>query len=190
MPALVHNMNKQKFAFLGEDHIENPADEILPGVWLGNHVSSGDENFLKANNITLIINATPDFPNHFLHFDHIKYVRIPIQNRDTSTNRTMFEELLEETLEEIRHNRALGNGTLVHCKSGHTRSATIVACFLVQFEKEFSLQKARIHIQEKRPTALHTKPHFYQPLQPLGRWRRKSIIDPRNLDNLMISVTN
>jgi len=155
-------------------HQETPADEIIPGVWLGNQASSADKDFLKENNITLIINATPNFPNWFNTNPEIKYVRIPIQNRDEPIMRTVFDETIEEALQEIRQNAANGGNTLVHCKSGHTRSATVVALFLVSAIDQFTLQNARDHIQSIRPTALNTKPYFYPPLQPLGRWRSKS----------------
>eukprot|EP00121_Abeoforma_whisleri_P003259 Awhi_evm1s2924 len=155
--------------------IENPADEILPGIWLGNHLSSQDAVFLQKNKITLIVNATPDYPNHFDTDIDIKYIRIPIQNRDKPEYRQVFEDHLHQTVEELRANWKAGNGCLVHCKSGHTRSATIIAVFLAAHnEQKLSLHQAREKIQAKRPTALRTHPFFFPPLQPLGGWRRKS----------------
>ena len=36
--------------------------EIIPGLWLGNHQSAIDIDFLKKNNINFILNCTPNTP--------------------------------------------------------------------------------------------------------------------------------
>jgi len=40
--------------------VGNNADEILPGLWLGNFNSSKDEVFLKTKNISTVFNCTKD----------------------------------------------------------------------------------------------------------------------------------
>ena len=39
-----------------------PADEIIPGLWLGNKVAAGDQNFSKINNVRAVFNCSKDIP--------------------------------------------------------------------------------------------------------------------------------
>ena len=43
----------------------NPADEILPGLWLGNLEASQDTAFLKEKRIDAVFNCTKNLP--FVH---------------------------------------------------------------------------------------------------------------------------
>ncbi|KAI8512535.1 Phosphatidylglycerophosphatase and protein-tyrosine phosphatase 1 [Branchiostoma belcheri] len=49
----------------------------------------------------------------------------------------------------LRH-REQGNTVYVHCKAGRRRSATLVACYLMQVHG-WTPEEAHLHIKEKRP---------------------------------------
>ena len=49
----------------------NNQDLIIKNLWLGNHKSSVDKDFLTKNNIKLIINLSKDLPFTNLNIDKI-----------------------------------------------------------------------------------------------------------------------
>ena len=52
----------------------NNQDLIIKNLWLGNHKSSLDKEFLLNNNIKLIINLSKDLPFTDLNIDNIEKI--------------------------------------------------------------------------------------------------------------------
>ena len=63
--------------------------KIIDGLWLGNYQISQNKNFIKQNNISVIINCTKDLP-FLTGVKEIKYMyRIPID--DNLQNSEIYE---------------------------------------------------------------------------------------------------
>lgn len=106
---------------------EKDATEILPNLWLGNHVAALSESFLNKFNIKHVINVTKDVPNLW----EVEYLHIPIEFDETCDKN--LNELYDTAASFIYKGLKQGHGVLVHCMRGHHRSASIVCAFLIRF---------------------------------------------------------
>lgn len=108
-------------------------------LWLGDYKSSLDTNFLVNNNITVIINATPDIPyiyeiadsNNINKIKNLETFRIPVLDSLLEHDILLMEQYYYKVIPFIL--RKLINekkNVLVNCYAGRQRSASIVAATL------------------------------------------------------------
>ena len=105
---------------------------IIPYLWLGDLSNAGNNNFIKQEEINLVINCTDEYPNYFPE-DTI-YQRIPLENGYVCKSST--DSLLSSinyTINEINSALNQKKSVLVYCRQGHNRSAIIIAAFLIKF---------------------------------------------------------
>jgi hypothetical protein len=108
----------------------NDADEIIDRLWLGNYNSSQDINFLRKNNITVIINCTKDLP--ILPLSGVYKYRLPVHDNLEHSEIATMTELLANILPKIDRYYRSGRSILIHCAAGMQRSAITVLCYLYQ----------------------------------------------------------
>lgn len=103
---------------------------ILPNLWLSDANTALDTEFLKENNIDVIINCTPTVP--FAVTDKkIELFRIPVNDSLLEKDFLLMEDyfglilpyLLQKYITEKKK-------ILIHCFAGKQRSAIVVAAFL------------------------------------------------------------
>jgi hypothetical protein len=120
------------------------ANEIIPGLYLGNINSVYDKNKLKELGITHVVSVLagfdPPYPNDFnyLVLNALDTTNTNLLNVFGSSN-----DFIEEAFQD--------NGkVLIHCMAGRSRSATILAAYLI---KTFALpiNKTVDAIKVKRP---------------------------------------
>jgi len=130
------------------NYYENDYNQIVPNLWLGNCKSACNNNFIKKNNIKHIICI---MPKQMQHFNHIKYINIPIKDNNTCdiNLQYFFDNITDYIKNCIINNEAV----LVHCKRGHHRSATVIAAFLIKYLK-IDYITAIYYINYLRPCAL------------------------------------
>ena len=138
----------------------NPADEILPGLWLGNIVASQSAEFLVKNNIRAVFNCTKNIPFH--EAVRTQY-RLPVDdNLKEEEIRNMalwsFEVVYRLRLEHVK------GPVLVHCHAGMQRSACVVALYLIALNK-WKLEDAIQFIKKKRPIAFTPAVNFMKSIQ-------------------------
>ena len=131
--------------------METNYNQITKNIWIGNYISAYDNNFLQKNNIKNIINVTPDISNKF---NKIKYLTIPIKNDELYGH--ILQSYSYEILKFIDNAIQRNENVLVHCKKGHTRSATVVAYYLVN-RYNMNLDDAKKYIKNIRPTTFVSK---------------------------------
>jgi predicted protein tyrosine phosphatase len=109
------------------------ADEILPGLWLGNEAASQSASFMKKHKIGLIVNATKHIPSKFL--GKIHYIRVPVNDPGIHSGDNEDVDIMRISLPlvlaYIYKFRRAGKNVLVHCHAGAQRSAIIVAAYLL-----------------------------------------------------------
>jgi protein-tyrosine phosphatase len=123
------------------------ADEIITGLWLGNYKSALDKSFLKAKDISVIINCTPDKP-FITEIDNvvrrqgtqgIETYRIPVNDslleRDLLLMQDYFKIIIPLLLKKYVIEK---RSVLIHCHAGKQRSAILIAAFLkVLIDKDY-----------------------------------------------------
>ena len=119
------------------------ATQIIDNLWLGAISSSCNREELHKYNIEVIISAflgsTAEFPYDF------NYERAKLRDVED-------EDILEDIevlLPVIHKNLMEGKGVLCHCKRGRSRSASIVAAYLVKY-KRMTVDDALEFIKSKR----------------------------------------
>jgi dual specificity phosphatase 12 len=118
-------------------------DEIVPGLWIGDLPSALDTKTLKENGIFSILSAmrgrvtiNETFTRHQILLDD-----------------TADEDILIHLLPSITFIQAeldKGRGVLVHCQAGMSRSATIVAAYLM-YTQNIGVEQALEIIRKIRP---------------------------------------
>ena len=154
----------------------NPYDEILPNLYLGGIKALDSSNFdmivslmkesqLSSNNITPKCKT---------------FIRLPIN--DSSDDNELLLSLINEIhiLEKIHESLLKGESVLVHCFAGMSRSATLIACYLIKYHN-MNLANAIAYIQNKRPITFFGGIHFMKTLQQIYENSYKTSIS--NLKN-------
>lgn len=134
----------------------DPANEVLPRLWLGNAQSSMDPQFIQQNRIQVVFNCTKNHP--FSHLIPIQY-RVPVDDNlqeDEIRNMDLWaSEIAYRILYEYRQGRTI----LVHCAAGMQRSAASIAFFLICY-RQFHATEAIQFIRERRPIAFRPTANF------------------------------
>jgi protein-tyrosine phosphatase len=134
----------------------NDADEILPGLWLGNAKASQDENFIKKNGIKVVFNCTKNLG--FSPIIPVQY-RIPVDDNLEEEEIRNMELWSSEISLKIVKEYSNGDPILVHCMAGMQRSAASVAMALIVLLKMKSPDVIK-YIKSKRPIAFFPSANF------------------------------
>uniref|UniRef100_A0A4W3IZL0 Dual specificity protein phosphatase 10 n=1 Tax=Callorhinchus milii TaxID=7868 RepID=A0A4W3IZL0_CALMI len=119
---------------------------ILPFLFLGNEQDAQDLEKMQRMNIGYIINVTTHLPLY--HYDKgiFHYKRLPA----TDSNKQNLRQYFEEAFEFIEEAHQCGNGLLIHCQAGVSRSATIVIAYLMKHTR-MTMTDAYKFVKGKRP---------------------------------------
>ncbi|XP_018419845.1 PREDICTED: dual specificity protein phosphatase 22 [Nanorana parkeri] len=102
----------------------NGMNKILPGLFIGNFKDARDIEQLHKNNITHVL-SIHDSARPML--EGLKYLCIPASD---SPNQNLIQHFKESTA-FIHECRLKGEGCLVHCLAGVSRSVTLVVAYVM-----------------------------------------------------------
>ncbi|XP_078544156.1 dual specificity protein phosphatase 22 [Lissotriton helveticus] len=102
----------------------NGMNKVLPGLFIGNFKDARDVEQLKKNNITHIL-SIHDSARPML--EDLKYLCIPASD---SPSQNLIRHFKEST-KFIHECRLRGEGCLVHCLAGVSRSVTLVVAYVM-----------------------------------------------------------
>ena len=123
---------------------EKDYQEILPGVWLGNHLASEDSKFFKKNKIKAVLNTTKTLPNKFVS-DKIEYMKIPVNDQLKQIDFDLMTEYLPFAVSYIRKHIIQKNNLLIHYHRHLKRAYEIPMKFLVLQQFLFSSVTSEKH---------------------------------------------
>jgi len=138
----------------------NPADEVMPGLWLGSRYAALNPEYLIEIRIAAVFNCTKDIP-----FEPVirRQYRVPIDDNLQEAEIRNLElwsyEVVYKIMAEMRRAKAEGTGVLVYCAAGMQRSAASVAMYLIA-TKGFTTDEAIHFIRSKRQIAFRPSPNF------------------------------
>jgi protein-tyrosine phosphatase len=124
------------------------ANEIIPGIWLGNREASMDVQFLKEKTIRSVFNCTKDLP--FAETECKKF-RIPVDDNLAEEEIRNLELWSSEAMVKLARAHREGP-VLVHCFAGMQRSAAIVAMYIIM-KLSMDADTAMKYIVKRRPIA-------------------------------------
>lgn len=110
------------------------ANEILPRLWLGNYHSAHDPEFIRTNNINMIINCTKTIP--FIqeiqsNFGLIETYRIPVNDSLLQEDFILMEKYFRVVIPLLLRKWTIEKkNILIHCHAGKQRSAIVAAALL------------------------------------------------------------
>jgi hypothetical protein len=139
-----------------------PANEILPGLWLGSRHAVQNRDYLDSKNIGAIFNCTKDLPFP-IHASHHLY-RVPIDDNLQQEEIRNLALWAWEIVYKLHKERVAGNRVLVHCAAGMQRSAAVVAMYLIS-QYRCSTDEAIAFIKTKRPIAFYGNANFYESIK-------------------------
>lgn len=149
----------------------NNADEILPGLWLGNYRACSDEVFLRSKGIQTVFNCTKDLPFHPII--QIRY-RVPVDDNLQADEIRNLELWSYEVIYLLIREYKKGNPILVHCAAGMQRSAAVVAMFLIA-TRNMNWNQAYRHIRQRRSIAFFPSANFQKAIEGFYQSFQKDI---------------
>jgi hypothetical protein len=138
----------------------NPADEVVPGIYLGSRYAALNENWLRQHKIQATFNCTKDIP-----FDPAvkRQFRVPVddslQEPDIRNLEHWSYELVYIIAAEHRKAQQNGGAVLIHCAAGMQRSAASVAMYLIA-TRGMTTDQAVAYIRSKREIAFKPSINF------------------------------
>jgi len=141
-------------------HFES-ADEIVPGMWLGNRNAALDPHWLEQKGIKCVFNCTKDIP--FVTAIQRKY-RVPIDDNLEPVEIRNLELWSYEVVFKIIQEYKTGQPMLVHCAAGMQRSAACVALFLIA-SRNMTPDQAIAYIRERREIAFQPSANFLKSIE-------------------------
>jgi protein-tyrosine phosphatase len=140
----------------GMDHV----NLIIDNLWLGNIIIANDENFIRDNNIKLVINCTREtkIPEWYEKYN-IQAIRLPINDYNGNEENIILRKSINELINIIDDYRRVNKPVLVHCFAGMQRSATVIASYLKN-KYTFSGHNAMLFTKHKRKVAFHPSATF------------------------------
>ncbi|KAG7517022.1 dual specificity phosphatase 10-like [Solea senegalensis] len=138
-------------ASLSDESVMTPDAEnavispILPFLYLGNERDAQDLDLLLRLNIGYVVNVTTHLPLYHVN-SGLRYKRLPATDNSKQNLRQYFEEVFE-FIEEAYQS---GQGVLVHCQAGVSRSATVVIAYLMKHTL-MTMTDAYKYVRSRRP---------------------------------------
>ncbi len=134
----------------------NAADEVLPGLWLGNRVAALDDKWLGEKGIKSVFNCTKDIP---FSLSIPRRYRVPVDDNLQPVEIRNLELWSYEIVFKLTREYKTGQPVLVHCAAGMQRSAACIAMFLIA-SKGYTPEEAVAFLQSKRPVAFRPFVNF------------------------------
>jgi protein tyrosine/serine phosphatase len=134
---------------------------IIDNIYLGSAFNASNLDTMNELNIGLIINMTSEISNY--HSDKIIYKKYPIYDNNCESIKPYLEKIYDQIIsyQELNNKKNI----FIHCFMGASRSATVVAYYLIKKHK-YTVDDALQFMKEKRnvvnPTML-----FYQELNEI-----------------------
>lgn len=132
--------------FMVVDNTPDPHPaHVHGGVYIGSQDAAANLDALRENRVTLVLNAGAQLPN--FHPDAFEYMKLPLLDVPETDIFAHFDAAADFIARSTPE-----SSVLVHCNAGVSRSATLVAAYLIR-EAGHTPQSALELIRRSRPQA-------------------------------------
>lgn len=128
--------------------IRRNADQLMPNLWIGDYYDAHNKDFIKRNQINVIVNCTRDLK--FPQISGIHKYRVAVHDNLTDSEIARMGRLIPNVVPIIHEHIQAGDRVLVHCAAGMQRSAVVVLSYLYQHQIKDPLV-AYEYLVKKRP---------------------------------------
>lgn len=118
-----------------------PANHIIDNLYIGSAFNAADYNWLKANQIDIIVNVTPSISNYYEK--KVEYHNYQIKDLNDADLGPFYEKFYN--LVEKNPKRRI----LIHCFAGRSRSASLVLYYMMRKYK-YTMDEALEYMKKKR----------------------------------------
>ena len=139
-------------------------DEAAPGVWIGRVLTDAEAAEAVTAGVTAVLDLTAEFPEAG-PFLKVRYRNLPILDLTAPT-----QQQLTEAVEFITDEASCGV-VYVHCKIGYSRSAAVVAGYLLASGQAATPDAALAHLRLVRP-AIVVRPEALRAVEAFAASRR------------------
>ena len=144
-----YSLRKWAARLKGGKHYRD-ADEVLPGIWIGNVCAASSNEWITENGITHVLNMAAEW-NRFPSMEKIdEYVKMDLHDSTRENNRQTLLEFDKAADLLMKWKNAGDARILVHCNAGVSRSSSTVIAFLIKYEN-MSFEKAFALVEQERP---------------------------------------
>lgn len=123
-----------------------PPSRIIDNIYLGSAFNAASKLTLKKYDIRFVMNITAEISNYFEDNKAFGYQKFALYDN----NKESIADYLQNTYDMIKKNQNKGGNILVHCFAGRSRSASIVAYYIMR-EQGISPLAAFNKVLEERP---------------------------------------
>jgi protein-tyrosine phosphatase/membrane-associated phospholipid phosphatase len=124
-----------------------PWDEVTPHVWIGRVLNDAEAALASKAGVTAVLDLTAEFAEA-RPFLSTRYFNLPILDLTVPTPNQLAEAMAFISEESAR------GVVYVHCKAGYSRSAAVVASYLLATEQAMTVEGAIAHLRGVRPTII------------------------------------
>jgi len=138
-----------------------PWDEVVPGVWIGRRLTDSESREAVHKGVSAVLDVSDTF-SEAGPFLELAYCHLPVLDLTAPTSAQLTDAV---TFIE----RHVGSGVVyVHCKIGYSRSAAVVAAWLMASGRAGSIEDAISHLRSRRPSIV-IRPEIRDALQEFER---------------------
>ena len=105
--------------------------EVAPGIWLGDTTCAADCTWLSENKIGLVVCCDIECKSCPAHKECPRVERVPVHDVDDDELGNIGD-FLGTACDRIAEARKRGEPALAHCFAGESRSASVLAAFIVR----------------------------------------------------------
>ena len=132
-----------------------PARRIAPyDLWIGSKRDAYNAATAARRGVGLVVNCTRDRP---FKIPGVRRVRVPVD--DDPSESPVFLQHVAKAVQAIQSTLKNGRGVLVHCYAGISRSASVVAAFLMA-QEGLTKAQAMSRIRASKPETFTPRANF------------------------------
>jgi hypothetical protein len=159
-------------------------DEVYPNIFIGGADASKDKQFIKEENIEIIVNCTKDLNNYFepiflnsienaplevqnwIKNNTVKYYRLSIDDNGKKEELDNFYKLSHSLISKLEKEYQSGKRILIHCLAGAQRSCSLTAYLLMKITNKNLEEVSKLIINKRKQAFCFGKQfNFLEPLK-------------------------